>query len=166
MASAVRPQVLLSLALLRELYNKVNYYKSMIDRNVRQYNEYKEKISRIMPEKIRSVDKEIEMLNTLGSHLNSMALFLEGVILRLETLVTAGNVVVAALALKNVVKILRQNLRGVPPILAVLVDKLDELSNNITREIQLSGGAHGSVKMLSPEASKIVEEAKKVAGIK
>lgn len=164
--STIKSRTLLSLAILRELYNKVNYYRAVVNRNINQYNEYKEKMSKIAPEKVRDLEKEVETLRSVDSHLNNIMLFIEGIILRLETLITAGNVVVAALALKDVVKVLRHHMKGAPPILAILVDKLDEISKSLVNEIRIENNARSSIVNLTPEASKIVEEAKKVAGIK
>lgn len=151
---------------MRELYNKASYYKVLVGRNINQYSEYKEKMARIAPEKVRNLEKEIETLKTVDSHLNRVMMFIEGIILRLETLITAGNIVVAALALKDVVKTLRYYMKGAPPILAILVDKLDDISKSLVNEIRIDGNTKASIVSLAPEASKIVEEAKKAAGIR
>ncbi|MEM3980649.1 MAG: hypothetical protein QXF79_05285, partial [Ignisphaera sp.] len=72
MSTPIRSRVLLSLAILRELYNKVNHYKTMIDRNIKQYAEYKEKMLKIAPEKITDVDKEIEALKVIDNRLSNI----------------------------------------------------------------------------------------------
>ncbi|MEM1526182.1 MAG: hypothetical protein QW775_05010 [Ignisphaera sp.] len=165
MSTPIRSRVLLSLAIMRELHNKVNHYRAMINRNIKQYTEYKEKIHKITPEKIADVDKEIEVLKVIDSRLNNVSMFLESIILRFETLVLAGNSVVAALAVKDIVKILRQYMKGVPPVLVVLVDKLDEVSKSLMQELKVNYDVKAIVSQSSSEVSKIIDEAKKVAGL-
>lgn len=165
MASTVKSKVLLSIAILRELNNKVGYYRSVINKNIDQYNEYIAKASRIVPERMRNVEKEVEVLKVLGRHLDSISVFLEGVILRLETLTMSGNAVVAAIALKDVVKILKRNMKYGPPLLSVLVDRLDEISKSLILEMQSSTETKNVVVKASPEALRVIEEAKKVSGI-
>lgn len=164
-STPIRSRVLLSLAILRELYNKVNHYKTMIDRNIKQYAEYKEKMLKIAPEKITDVDKEIEALKVIDNRLSNINIFLESIILRLETLVLAGNSVVAALAVKDIVKILRQHIKGVPPVLAILVDKLDEVSKSLMHELKINYDAKSIALQSYSEASRVVDEAKKAAGL-
>lgn len=150
---------------MRELHNKVNHYRAMIDRNIKQYTEYKEKIHKITPEKTADVDKEIEVLKVIDGRLNNVSMFLESVILRLETLVLAGNSVVAALAVRDIVKILRQYMKGVPPVLVVLVDKLDEVSKSLMQELKVNYDVKTIASQSSSEVSKIIDEAKKAAGL-
>lgn len=165
MTAAVKSRVLLSIALLRELNNKINYYKSVVNRNIDQYNEYIAKVSRIAPEKIKSIEKEITNLKILNNHLNTASVFLESVILRLETLTLSGGAITAAIALKDVIKILKKNMKYLPPLLSILVDRLDEVNKSIILEIQNDSEAKNIVPKLSPEALKIIEEAKKISGI-
>lgn len=164
--SALRSKLLLSLALLRELYNKVNYYKAMATRNIDHYREYIEKVSRIAPEKAKIAEKEMSTLRVVDSHLNSISLFLEGVMLRIETLIMAGNVATAAVVLKDVVKVLKQNMTGMPPLLFVLVDRLNDISRNIVNEMQKYGETKTLPVAVLDEALKIVDEAKKASGLK
>ncbi|MEM1541059.1 MAG: hypothetical protein QW101_00790 [Ignisphaera sp.] len=165
MVSTIRSKVLLSIAILRELNNKVNYYKSVVNKNIDQYNEYIAKTSKIFPEKIRNVEKEVGSLKILHKHLDSISIFLEGIILRLETLTISGNAVAAAVALKDVVKILKKNMKYGPPILSVLVDRLNDVSKSLVLEIENSVEMKGVAIKASSEALKIIEEAKKVSGI-
>lgn len=164
--ATLKPKILLSLAILRELYNKVNYYRTVVDRNMRQYKEYIDKMSRIAPEKINDIEKELSLLKSIDEHLNSISLFLEGVTLRLETLIVSGNIMVAAIVLKDIIKVLKQNIRGVPPILSVLIDKLDELSRDIVSELQNNNSMKGLIPNVSAEAIKIVDEVKKSSGLR
>lgn len=166
MAKAVKPRILLALAILRELHNKVNYYRSVIDRNIKQYYEYIEKVSKIAPERVNNAEKEITTLKNVDRQLNHISAFLEGIILRLETLVMAGSAVTAAIALKDVVKTLKHNMASMPPAISILVDRLDEVSRSIVQELRYSGIDKSAEAIVSSEAYKIVEEAKKVAGLK
>lgn len=165
MDATIRSRILLSLAMLRELYNKITYYRVLINRNINRYSEYKERIKNGVPDKILDVDKEVNMLKTLDIHLNNISIFIERIILRLETLVVAGNSVTAALVVKDVVKVLRQYMKGVPPTLAILIDKLDEVSRSLIQELK----AYYNIKTIdtihSLEVTKIIDEAKKVAGL-
>ncbi|MEM4867933.1 MAG: hypothetical protein QXK54_03905 [Ignisphaera sp.] len=163
--STIKSKVLLSIAILRELNNKVNYYKSVVNKNIAQYNEYIAKTSKILPEKTRNVEREIESLKILHKHLDCVSIFLESIILRLETLTISGNAVAAAVALKDVIKILKKNMKYGPPILSVLVDRLNDISKSIILEIENSIEMKGMSVKVSSEALKIIEEAKKISGI-
>lgn len=166
MVTAIKSKILLSLAILRELYNKVGYYRLVIDRNIKQYNEYSQKISKIAPERIGNVEREIAMLKTVDRQLSSVSIFLEHMILRLETLTLAGNTVATAIVLKDVAKTLKRNMEGVPPIFSVLVDKLEEITRGLIQDLQAINNKKSIELATSEEALKIVEEAKKIAGIK
>jgi len=163
--TTIKSHVLLSMAMLRELYNKIAYYKSIIDKNISRYIEYKEKISNIAPEKLHDIDIEIDTLKTVNNHLNNVSIFLEKIILRLETLVAAGNNVAAALIIKDIVKELRHHIKGAPPILVILVDKLDEVSRALVQDLKLHYDVKNVEAISSSEVSKILSETKKVANL-
>jgi len=161
-STSIRSHVLMCLALMRELYNKIVYYKSIVDRSIARYTEYREKIVKIMPEKVDSVNEEIEILKKMYRRLDSISIFLEKVLLRLETLITIGDSVTIALAVREVVKEIYRYSKSIPPTLIILIDKLNDISKGLIQELAQH---YDIVSVTSPEISKIIDEAKKAANI-
>ena len=108
--------------------------------------------------------KEIASLENLRRRLYSIDVFVEGVILRIETLIVADQVITSAITIKELVKELRKLLRNSIPIIEVYIDKLNSLSNDLINSIGIDSGG-GDMIPVSIEAKKIIEEAKKVANI-
>ncbi|MCS7112121.1 MAG: hypothetical protein N3D82_04060 [Ignisphaera sp.] len=160
---SIKAKLLLSLALLREFHNKVEYYKSVVKRNVHIYKGYKMQSSD--SGKVRAIEREIAGLENIYRQLDNISIFLEYIILRLETLITANNVTVSIAMMRDVVKVLKNNTSKTIPILTTLVDRLDELTRTLVSETQSSFQSKNVVNTASLEAKKIVEEAKKVAGV-
>lgn len=160
---STKAKLLLGLALLREFYNKVEYYKSVVERNIYVYREYERSSNDY--NRIKAVEKEIRNLEGVYKQLSNTNIFLEYIILRLETLVTANNIAVSIAMLRDVVKILRSSTSKTIPILTTLVDKLDELTRILIIETQNRDQLKSAINSASPEARKIIDEAKKIAGV-
>lgn len=160
---SIRAKLLLSLALLREFYNRVEHYKSIVRRNIHINSSYKTQLSD--ESKIKYIEREIADLENIYKQLNSIGIFIEHVIIRLETLVMANSTVVSVAMMRDVVKVLRSSISKSVPVLAILVDRLDELVRSLLGEIQSNFQFKSTANAAILEARRIVEEAKKVAGM-
>ncbi len=160
---STKAKLLLSLALLREFHNKVEYYKSVVKRNIHIYKEYERQYND--GNKFRALEKEILSLENIYRQLNNTSIFLEHVILRLETLITANNVAVSIAMIRDIVKVLRNTTSKTVPILTTLIDNLDELARTLVIEMQNNVQLKNSINAASTEAKKIIDEAKKIAGM-
>lgn len=161
---SVKAKLLLSLALLRELLNKIRYYKGVIEKNIEKYRDYVSKVSRIAPERVKSVHRELEALEMFRLQLSRLEVFLEAIILRIETLVSSENLVVAVKVLQAIVDELKKSLPYSVPFMSIVVDKLDAIVRDIVVGSRLLASSAKSMP-LSDEARKIVDEARKVAKI-
>ncbi|ADM27316.1 hypothetical protein Igag_0478 [Ignisphaera aggregans DSM 17230] len=162
---SVKAKILLSIAILREFHSKIKYYRNVVRKNLSVYREYREKISGIDSEKALSIDRELKNLDTLDKNLNTIEIFLEHVILRLETLAMAGNIIASIHVVREVAKQLKQNMSNTIPIFNVLIDRLDEISRSLYQDMKTLDIDSRQIAYSSNEAKKIVNEAKKVAGI-
>jgi division protein CdvB (Snf7/Vps24/ESCRT-III family) len=160
---SVKAKLLLSLALLRELHNKVEYYKSVVQRNIYVYKEYKEHSNNY--DKAKAIEKELISLENIYKQLNNIDVFLEYVILRLETLITANNIALSIAIVRDIVKILKGGISRNIPILVTLIDKLDEISRALIAETQNVAEFKNAIGSASHEAKKIIDEAKRVAEV-
>jgi len=162
---SVKAKILLSIAILREFHSKVKYYRNVVRKNLSVYREYREKISGIDSEKALSIDRELKNLDTLDKNLNTIEIFLEHVILRLETLTMAGNIIASIHVVREVAKQLKQSMSNTIPIFNVLIDRLDEISRSLYQDMKTLDIDSRQIAYSSNEAKKIVSEAKKMAGI-
>jgi len=162
---SVKAKILLSVAILREFHSKIKYYRDVVRKNLSVYREYREKISGIDSEKVLSIDRELKNLDTLDKNLNTIEIFLEHVILRLETLTMAGNIIASIHVVREVAKQLKQNMSNTIPIFNVLIDRLDEISRSLYQDMRTLDIDNKQIAYSSNEAKKIVNEAKKLAGI-
>ena len=161
---AVKAKLLLSLALLRELLNKIRYYRGVIEKNIEKYREYISKVSRIVPERAKVVNRELEALEMFKLQLSRLEVFLEAIILRIETLVSSENLVVAVKVLQTVVEELKKSLPYSVPFMSVVVDKLDAIVRDIVAGSKLLASPT-KTSVVSDEVRKIIDEAKKVVGV-
>jgi len=162
---SVKAKILLSVAILREFHSKIKYYRNVVRKNLSVYREYREKISGVDSEKVLSIDRELKNLDTLDKNLNTIEIFLEHVILRLETLTMAGNIIASIHVVREVAKQLKQNMSNTIPIFNVLIDRLDEISRSLYQDMRTLDIDSRQIAYSSNEAKKIVNEAKKLAGI-
>ncbi|HIP57442.1 MAG TPA: hypothetical protein EYH02_05185 [Ignisphaera aggregans] len=159
----IKAKLLLSLALLRELLNKIRYYKGVIEKNIEKYREYVSKVSRIVPKRAKVVNRELEVLEMFKLQLSRLEVFLEAIILRVETLVSSENLIVAVKVLQTIVDELKKSLPYSVPFMSVIVDKLDAIVRDIVAGSKLLASSTGAG-VVSEEVRKIVDEAKKVVG--
>ncbi len=162
---SIKAKILLSVAMLREFHSKVRYYRNIVRKNISMYKEYKAKISGIDSEKALSIDRELKNLDILDRNLNTIEIFLEHVILRLETLAIAGNIIASIHIVREVTKQLKQNMSNTIPIFNILIDRLDEISRSLYQDMRTLDINDREIAYNSNEAKKIVNEAKKLAGI-
>lgn len=159
---SIKPKLLLSIALLREFHNKIEYYLIVVDNNIKRIEEFSKHVS-IDGKKI---EKEKQSLELLKKKLNSVDLFLESVILKLETLITLNQVISSIVIIKETVKELKKVIGGSIPIIEVYLDRLNRLSNDLMSIISIDMKSDSKTSFYaSQEAKKIIEEAKKVAGM-
>ncbi len=162
---SIKAKILLSVAILREFHSKVKYYRSVVEKNRSIYREYGAKIRGIDRDKALSIDRELRNLDILDRNLNNIEIFLEYVILRLETLIIAGNIVASIHVVREVAKLLKQNMSNTIPIFSILIDRLDETSRSLYQDMRILDVDNQQIVYSSNEAKKIVNEAKKLAGI-
>ncbi len=162
---ATKAKMLLALALLRELFNKVRYYRSVVEKNIDRYQQYIERVSRIAPERIHAIQRELNSLEVFKLQLSRIEVFLESVMLRIETLVAAGNIAVAVKTLQTVVSELKKTISYSVPFIGVVIDQLDAVAKEVASEIRSTGTSFSGVAVTS-EAKKIVDEAKSIAGLR
>jgi len=163
MSRVVKSRLLYSLAMVKDLIAKIKHYRQVVKRNMLMYREFLEKARYVDPSRVSSVKRDLQALEYLDKHLDRISLFLESIATRLETLIIANDIALSAALLKNLVTELKRCSAYKVPFIGVTIDKLDELSREIqssTKVLVREGGM-----AVSSEARKIVEEAKKVAGL-
>ncbi|MEL9939560.1 MAG: hypothetical protein QW632_03260 [Ignisphaera sp.] len=159
---SAKPKLLLSVALLRELHNKIEYYKSVVDNNIKRIEEF----SKHTNINGKSVEKEKQNLESLKKRLNSVDLFLETVILRLETLTALNQAISSIIVVRETVKELKKMMGVSIPIIEVYLDRLNRLSNELMSIASIDMKSDPKTSLYAnQEAKKIIEEAKKVAGM-
>ncbi len=163
MGKVNKAKAMLSLALIRELRNRVTYYRSMIDRNIARYREFIEKVRHIAPEKAKAAEHEIKNLEYLKLAIDRIELLLEAVLTRLETMIVAEDILGAAALMKNLVRELKKSPIYALPFAATIVDRVDTITSEIISGTKLSGLDRKFVDLKTKEAIKIIEEARKIA---
>jgi len=164
LARLARSKLVLALAMLKELRSKVSYYASMVERNAARYREFAKRIESIDPSRARQAAREAENLEMLKLHLERVATFIERVSLRLETLITLGDVASSVALLKGLVEEVKKSVAYRVPFIGVAIDGIESLARELTTEVKSVGGSGLGV-VASSEAKKVIEEAKKVAGL-
>jgi len=164
MNRVVRSRLLYSLAMVKDLIVKIRHYRQVVARNMAMYREFIEKARFVDPSRVSAVERDLRSLEYLDKHLERISLFLESVATRLETLIIANDVALSAALLKNLVSELKRCSAYRVPFIGVVIDKLDELAREIQSSTRLVLRESGIA--VSSEARKIVEEAKKVAGLR
>ncbi|MDK6028013.1 hypothetical protein QPL79_01360 [Ignisphaera sp. 4213-co] len=157
---SVKSRILLSIALLRELHNKIEYYKIVVDNNIRRA----EILSKQIGDRKKNFEKEIQSLELLKKRLNSIDIFLENIILKLETFMNLGHAMFFGVVIRELAKELKKLIKGSIPIMEVYLDNLTRISNDLINFAAMESNST-TFASLVPEAKKIIEEAKKVAGI-
>ncbi len=167
MTRVARSKLMLILAMLRELNSKVRYYASMVERSAERYREFAKRVEKIDAARARQAVREASTLEAFRSYLNRLSIFLENIILRIETLVTLGDVASCLALVKNLVEELRKGVAYRIPFIGIVVDNVDNLAREVVEETRLreavAGPSVASVKR--DEVRKVIEEAKKVAGL-
>ncbi|MEM0026525.1 MAG: hypothetical protein QXT53_01135 [Ignisphaera sp.] len=159
---SIKPKLLLSVALLRELHNKIEYYKIVVDNNIKRV----EVLSKHTNMNRKGIEKERQNLESLKKKLNSIDLFLETVILKLETLMALNQAISSIVVVKETVKELKKTIGGSIPIMEVYLDRLNRLSNELMNIASIDMKSDPKTSLYAnQEAKKIIEEAKKVAGM-
>lgn len=167
MTRVTRSKLMLILAMLKELNSKVMYYASMVERSIDRYRDFAKRIEKIDPVRAKQALREASSLEALRGYLNRLSIFLENVMLRIETLVMMGDVAACLALVRNLVEELRKGAAYRIPFISIVVDNVDNLAREVVEETKVRSSNLGKsfVSLHSEEARKVIEEAKKVAGL-
>lgn len=106
---------------------------------------------------------EIAEIRKMVKHLTFVQVALEQVALRIETVLTMGDVMSGLVPIIGVVKELRDVIKGIMPELSLELTELEEGLREVVMSTGEMLGISGGEVYASPEARKILEEAKIVA---
>jgi len=157
-----KSKVLLSLALLKEVQRRIDFYIEIINRNIHVRREFIEKYSSIDQHRVKTVESEIKSLEVLAQKLSAMSTLLESVILRIETALTADQVLLSIKLIQKVLKDLKKSdLSSISTVYSI-IEKLDDVTRGL-REEELTLADPGSAILVDREAERILDEARRVA---
>jgi len=157
-----KSKVLLSLALLKEVRRRIDFYVEIINRNIYVRREFVEKYSSIDPHRVKTVELEIGSLEVLAQKLSVMSTLLESVILRIETALMADQVLLSIKLIQKVLKDLKKSdLSSISAVYSI-IEKLDDVVRSL-REEELTLTDPGSAILVDREAEKILNEARRIA---
>ena len=166
MAKVSRSKLALALALLRELKAKIAYYSSMVERNVARYREFAKRVEKIDPSRAKRAEAEAKSLEALRNHLDRLSLFIDRILLKLETLLAVDDVASSVALLKGLVDEVKKSVAYKVPFIGVAIDSVDSLARELVSEVRMGNElGRGGVAIPSQEAKKVLEEAKKIAGL-
>jgi hypothetical protein len=151
-----KSKLLLSIVLLRDLHNKVRYYKTIIENNIKRLEfaaRYDLKWDKV------DVNKELQKLKDLRSCIEIINIFLEEVIIRLETLALSERVTLSVMLIKEFLKELKYMLGSSIPITDIYIDRLNGITNDLIHHLQ-SQQSKKEVMAASDEAKRIIKEIK------
>ena len=154
-----KTKIILSLAVLREISNKIKYYELVIENNIKRLNVVAN--AGILKDKAE-VDKELKNLIELKKKVELIDVFVEYVITRLETIIAVENLTLATSIIKELAKELKRSIGGVLPALDIYIDELNRLSNDTVRTLSLELNISENNINVREEARKIIDEAKAV----
>jgi len=157
-----KSKVLLSLALLKEVQRRIDFYIEIINRNIYVRREFVEKYPNIDPHRAKAVESEIRSLEVLAQKLSMMSILLESVILRIETALTADQVLLSIKLIQKVLKDLkRSDLSSISAVHSI-IEKLEDVTRSL-REEELTLADPGSAILVDREAERILDEARRIA---
>jgi len=162
MPMSSKSKVLLSLALLKEVQRRIDFYVEIINRNIYVRREFAEKYSNIDPHRAKTVESEIKSLEVLAQKMSMMSALLESVILRIETALTADQVLLSIKLIQKVLKDLKKSDLNSISAVHNIIEKLDDLAKGLKEE-ELRLADPGSVILADREAERILDEARKIA---
>jgi|UniRef100_A0A7J2U638 hypothetical protein len=151
-----KSKLMLSLALLKDLHNKIEYYKTMVNNNIRRLELLTH--SDIRGRKI-DVSRELRNLMELKKGIEGIDVFLENIIMRLETLLISEQVILSAMLIKELSKELKHTIGNTIPVIDVYIDKLNIIANDVVNQLRMQE-SKGEIITASEEAKKIIREAK------
>jgi len=151
-----KSKLMLSLALLKDLHNKIEYYKTMVNNNIRRLELLTH--SDIRGRKI-DVSRELQNLMELKKGIEGIDVFLENIIMRLETLLISEQVILSAMLIKELSKELKHTIGNTIPVIDVYIDKLNIIANDVVNQLRMQE-SKGEIITASEEAKKIIREAK------
>jgi len=154
-----KTKIILSLAVLREISNKIKYYELVIENNIKRLNVVAN--AGILKDKAE-VDKELKNLIELKKKVELIDVFVEYMITRLETIIAVENLTLATSIIKELAKELKRSIGGVLPALDIYIDELNRLSNDTVRTLSLELNISENNINVREEARKIIDEAKAV----
>ncbi|MCI4436468.1 MAG: hypothetical protein JHC33_06625 [Ignisphaera sp.] len=154
-----KTKIILSLAVLREISNKIKYYELVIENNIKRLNVVAN--AGILKDKAE-VDKELKNLIELKKKVELIDIFVEYMITRLETIIAVENLTLATSIIKELAKELKRSIGGVLPALDIYIDELNRLSNDTVRTLSLELNISENNINVREEARKIIDEAKAV----
>ncbi|MCC6045254.1 MAG: hypothetical protein LM572_00525 [Ignisphaera sp.] len=151
-----KSKLLLSIVLLRDLHNKVRYYKTIIENNIKRLElaaRYDLKWDKV------DVNKELQNLKDLRSCIEIIDIFLEEVIIRLETLVLSERMTLSVMLIKEFLKELKYMLGSSIPTMDIYIDRLNSITNDLVHHLQFQQSKK-EVIVASDEAKRIIKEIK------
>jgi hypothetical protein len=151
-----KSKLLLSIVLLRDLHNKVRYYKTIIENNIKRLElaaRYDLKWDKV------DVNKELQNLKDLRSCIEIIDIFLEEVIIRLETLVLSERMTLSVMLIKEFLKELKYVLGSSIPTMDIYIDRLNSITNDLVHHLQFQQSKK-EVIVASDEAKRIIKEIK------
>ncbi len=162
---SAKPKVILSLALLKELCNRVGYYRTVVKKSIERYRSFVDRYRSIVPDRVKGIEREMKNLEVLDKHLERVQALLEGCIVRIETLLTVDDVRGALEIVRSLVKELRKSVVYHNPSMSIIVDRIDRISKELLSELRFettpSSGIHAT-----KGGREVLEEAKKVVDLK
>ena len=155
-----KTKIILSLAVLREISNKIKYYELVIENNIKRLNVVAN--AGILKDKTE-VNKELKNLIEMKKKVELIDIFVEYMITRLETIIAVENLTLATSIIKELAKELKRSIGGVLPALDIYIDELNRLSNDTVRTLSLElNNISINNTNVREEARKIIDEAKAV----
>jgi hypothetical protein len=154
-----KTKIILSLAILREISNKIKYYKLVIENNIKRLNAAAN--AGVLKDKV-DVNKELKNLIELKKKVELTEVFVEYIITKLETIIAVENLTLATSLIKEFAKELKRSIGGVLPVLDIYIDELNRLSNDTVRTLSLELNTSVNNINVREEARKIIDEAKAV----
>jgi hypothetical protein len=154
----VKSKLLLSLALLKDLHKKLEYYKSVVDNNIRRLelvSHYNIKHSKV------EISKELQNLKELKKWIEVIDIFLEGVTTKLETLLISERIILSAMLVKELSKELKHMIGNTIPIIDVYIDRINTIANDVVHSLQTQESKRDII-TASDEAKKIIRETKAI----
>jgi hypothetical protein len=129
----------------------------VIENNIRKLNAIAN--AGILKDEV-DVNRELKNLIELKEKIEFIDVFVEYMIVKLETIIAVENLTLATSLIKEFAKELKHSIGGVLPALDIYIDELNRLSNDTVRTLSLELNINVNDIIVREEARKIINEAK------